>query len=468
MPTPAPSAHDRRLLEAIATLFQDNAGRAPTLSEIAVQLGQQPSSRANVQRRLVALSPTYVTIGAGARAIRLTATALAMLDAPAPDAREEPLSDDVLRLLASGLTWLASEQAEGRSPPVPYRDVWQRALNRLVCGGLERGVTALPSDAVAAAMLCHRPLREWPVRFALSQRYPDEKMLFDDEPTPFCRELAAPLSRGDAERELQERMILPVIDLCRMHRAPDAYVKFRSYLIEHPVVELIDLIGESLEPELGEVGQRLLELYEPVPESLRAADGRVLLCPVCGWTLARTARGTLSCGDQRCRDLSDGFQRVDSSMRYSPGLHRVRRAIRRYIVAPGRYEVDTAARLRKLKSRAGSLVVDLWPSFDAYDLRITFPDQHVWAVDIKDWAFPTLLARVLAELERDNDLAWNTAFYAIPDVRLKRRPDYLTVLAAATPGRGFELCTLDTLVSQARERLVRLGVGGGKETMDAQ
>jgi hypothetical protein len=146
----------------------------------------------------------------------------------------------------------------------------------------------------------------------------------------------------------------------------------------------------------------------------------------------------------------------------------VRRAIRRYIVAPGRYEVDTAARLRKLKSRAGALVVDLWPSFDAYDLRITFPDQHVWAVDIKDWAFPTLLARALAELARDGDLAWDTAFYAIPDVRLERRPDYLTVLAAATPSRSFELCTLDTLVSQARNRLARLGAGGGKESADAQ
>jgi REase associating with pPIWI_RE len=231
---------------------------------------------------------------------------------------------------------------------------------------------------------------------------------------------------------------------------------------------MIDLIGESLAPELGEVGQRLLDLYEPVPESVGTADGRVLLCPVCGWTLARTARGTLTCGDQRCRDLSDGFQRVDGSMRFGPSLHRVRRAIRRYIVAPGRYEVDTAARLRKLKSRAGALAVDLWPSFDAYDLRITFPDLHVWAVDIKDWAFPTLLARALAALARDSDLAWDTAFYAIPDVRLERRPDYLTVLAAATPDRGFELCTLDMLVSQARDRLARLGAGGGKETADAQ
>ena len=458
MPEHSLSTPDRRLLQAIADLFARHGGQPPTLGEIAVELGYRSSSRANIQRRLAGLSPRYVVTGAGARSIRLTPAAYAVLETPAADPWDDPLPDDVLRLLASGLTWLTSEQAEGRPPRVPYRDTWQRALNRLVCGGLERGTPELPTDAIAVARLCQRPLHTWPVRFALAVRFPDETLLIEDEPTAFCRELAQGLERGDTERELQEKLILPVLDVCRMHRAPHAYVAFRDYLIRHPVVEMADLIASSLGTDLGEAGQYLLAMYESVPAHLQGDDGTVPLCPVCGWTLARTARGTLACGDDRCRLLSDGFARV-GAMRYSPGLQRVRRAIRRFVVAPGRYEVDTADQLRQLGSRAGDLQVDLWPSYDAYDLRITFPDGHVWAVDVKDWRYPTLLARALEEPRRDGTLAWHMAFFAVPrqrlDGRLDGRPDYLDVLAAATPGRTFDFCTLDDLVVRARERLAQ-------------
>ena len=35
---------------------------------------------------------------------------------------------------------------------------------------------------------------------------------------------------------------------------------------------------------------------------------------------------------------------------------------------------------------------EMWPQFDAYDLRIPFPDGTAWAIDVKDWANPSLLA----------------------------------------------------------------------------
>ena len=35
----------------------------------------------------------------------------------------------------------------------------------------------------------------------------------------------------------------------------------------------------------------------------------------------------------------------------------------------------------------------MWPQFDAYDLRIPFPDGTAWAIDVKDWANPSLLGR---------------------------------------------------------------------------
>jgi len=276
------------------------------------------------------------------------------------------------------------------------------------------------------------------------------------------------LAHGDAEEELTERMILPVLDLCRMRRAPGAYVAFRSYLIEHPVVELADLVTASLDPVLGDTGQALPQMYEPVPTLLREDHGDqrnvALLCPVCGWTLVRTPRGTLMCGDARCRERSDGFRRY-TTRPFSSTLYRVRRAIRRYIVAPGRYEVDTAKTLRDLRGGTSPLRVDLWPSYDEYDLRITFPDGEVWAIDVKDWRFPALLARTLVPLRNDGDLAWTRAFYVIPDERLAERPEYLKVLAAAAPDRDFEFCTVSALISRARERLIR-GAGAAATTLE--
>jgi hypothetical protein len=105
--------------------------------------------------------------------------------------------------------------------------------------------------------------------------------------------------------------------------------------------------------------------------------------------------------------------------------------------------------LRRLK-----LEVALWPGYDSYDLRITFADGTVWAVDVKDWAAPHLLAKRLEPLPRDGSLDYDRAFYAIPDARMRETPDYLTRLQNATMRAGapreFEIVTLSALVNLAQ------------------
>lgn len=464
MPGYVPSASDRRVLAAIAALTEQHGGRPPTVGEVAVALGYQPSSRSNIQRQLVNMRPTYVTWASGARSIRVTAEGLALLETPLPQAREhEPVSDDILRLLASGLTWLTRQRAEDRPLRAPYRDVWQRGMNRLALACLERGVSGVPGDTQAVVQLCHRPLRLWPVRFPLADRYPDEVLLDADQPSAFCRELA--IETGDAELELSEEMMVRVLRACQQRRAEDAYAVFREFLITHSVIPMEELLAISFDARIDPLGPELAEMYEPVPRTAVHADGRMFLCGFCGWTLVETQRGTLACGDERCRILTDGFSHGTESIPWGQNMLRVRRAIRRYIVAPGIYEVQAAQRLRAL----GAQVV-LWPRYDAYDLRIIFPDGGVWAVDVKDWRYPTLLARHLEPLAHDGDLAWDLAFYAVPDQRVRERPNYLTVLdhASAAPGRTFVICTIDTLIQRARRRMaeatnakVRVGASEG-------
>jgi hypothetical protein len=61
--------------------------------------------------------------------------------------------------------------------------------------------------------------------------------------------------------------------------------------------------------------------------------------------------------------------------------------------------------------------------YDQYDLRVTFPDQKVWAVDVKDWANPFLLARNVRPIPQKPD--WSKAFFVFPDERHHQRKDYL-------------------------------------------
>jgi hypothetical protein len=99
------------------------------------------------------------------------------------------------------------------------------------------------------------------------------------------------------------------------------------------------------------------------------------------------------------------------------GVLWIDRAIRTFIAAPGRAELRLAGRLQKL-----GLAVELWPSFDAYDLRVVFPDGSAWAVDVKDWANPFLLGRQVRAIPPTP--SWDRAFFVFPQDRL-RRPDYL-------------------------------------------
>ena len=202
---------------------------------------------------------------------------------------------------------------------------------------------------------------------------------------------------------------------------------------------------ETLRPGLESFDSDLSQLYEYVPDSV-VEQGQVLLCGHCGWTLART-RGRLRCGDDRCRLLTANFTRGTTSRPAHPDLLRVNKAIRRYVVAPGRHEIAAYNRLGSM-----GVAVELWPAYDRYDLRITFSEEEAWAVDIKDWRYPHLLARHLEPLTSDGGSAPTRSFYAIPDDRVQDNPGYLTFLRSANASQEFEVCTISDLIENVRMR----------------
>ncbi|MGB3653588.1 MAG: hypothetical protein WBA41_20565 [Rivularia sp. (in: cyanobacteria)] len=72
--------------------------------------------------------------------------------------------------------------------------------------------------------------------------------------------------------------------------------------------------------------------------------------------------------------------------------------------------------------------VNLWSGIDRYDLQLRFNDDSVWAIDVKDYRDPYLLARSLSKIYGEGSLNYDKSFYVIPQHRLRNRKDYIDIL----------------------------------------
>ncbi len=444
-----PTKSDVRLLRAIETLTTAQSGQPPTLAELAEGLGLQSGSRANIHRQLTKLKNRYVRWDASPRSLRLTNAGMALIGV-APLSTHDPdvefaAADEIVPLLASGLTKICHDVQEGVPLRAPYPVAWQRGLNMLAAECIVRGIKP-PSSTMEALQWCRRPIDQWPLRFTgISSGIlygMDSALLDDDMPSELCRDLA--IAKGDAETELGERLMLNILRETKARRQPEVYAAIRQYIIEHPVVPLEDLLGATF--EFGNVGAELNNIYEQVPETA-IHTGKIKRCGHCGWTLERKPNGVLRCGDTRCSVLTANFTKGSQEIPAKKGLLRVCRAIRRYIVAPGTYELDAATRIRAL-----GVECLLWPWFDSYDLRIVFANGEVWAVDVKDWTHAFRLAKKLFRIEAPLGYEYDRAIYAVPDERLTDGGEYLTVLRNRRTTEGIDIISIGDLVAAVKAR----------------
>ena len=134
------------------------------------------------------------------------------------------------------------------------------------------------------------------------------------------------------------------------------------------------------------------------------------------------------------------------------GVLQLSRPPRVFITSPGIAEIDLETTLRK-----GGLHPQMWPQFDAYDLRIPFPDGTAWAIDVKDWANPSLLAVRTRALRADPP--HDRAFIVVPAYRFRVREDYARAFrhALVQELRGhITVCSDEELARLARRELRRI------------
>lgn len=333
-----------------------------------------------------------------------------------------------LHLIASGVIKLAESLKNGKAPKLPYPKELQRGLDRLILTYLCQG--RIPPQSIPNLLSwCQQPLAEWFLELPEEKVASKDKLLDGQIPTSICEEWA--IASSDIEAELtQKQLLLNVIQVCKSANAPDSYVAFRRLSISQVVLTAFEFQQHCVNPLLEQLDKQLEAAFELAPESY-AVNGFFHCCANCDNLMLRTAKGDLICAEERCR--AKGIGKSGRQIPQKQEVLWLKRGLRRFIAAPGRAELRLAEKLEKLgKCR---LHVELWPNFDSYDLRIVFPDGQAWAVDVKDWANPFLLAH---KVKQENPLIpnnppWTKAYFVFPNDRREQRPDYLRAFCNHCP-----------------------------------
>jgi hypothetical protein len=90
---------------------------------------------------------------------------------------------------------------------------------------------------------------------------------------------------------------------------------------------------------------------------------------------------------------------------------------------------------------------------DAYDLRLTFPGQEVWAIDVKDWASPYRLAETVKPFRTFP--TWDRAFFVFPDRYKNKHRNYLEAFRSRCVylNERIQAVFESDLVAAARQKL---------------
>ncbi|MEV5796599.1 hypothetical protein [Streptomyces collinus] len=333
---------------------------------------------------------------------------------------------------------------------LPYPAEAQRALDALVLACLR--TEARPPAGLPELIRWSRtrPLGSWPLDRLPEGLFTTTDRLIDvdsGEPTQLCHELAVKGLGYSTGRQYDRLVIHEAMRACRDASSPESYTAFRRLLVMRPVLTEAEWAEISTDLYLDPVRFLIEEIYAPAPVSYRK-DGACLCCGRCLTLLTPLADGGWWCERDQCRYQGTPPHGRLLAVAEAGEIRQLRRPLRQFVTGPGRAEADLERELRSL-----GLAVEMWPGYDAYDLRITFPDGHVWAVDVKDWAHPGFLGRA-AEAVRP-DPPYDEACWVVPRFRVQTRRDYLNQFVQERPAHagGLRLLTDDQLKKAARARL---------------
>ncbi|MFC6083752.1 pPIWI_RE_Y domain-containing protein [Sphaerisporangium aureirubrum] len=353
----------------------------------------------------------------------------------------------LLHTIATAVMRLA-ENTDLEAFTLPYPAEAQRALDRTVLSCLLRDADPPTSLSELLEWCRSRPLDAWPLDLPPDAFSPGDYLIdpVSLQPSQLCQEWKV---RGwDSAAEQYDRAIIrEALRMCRESESPESYTAFRRLLVEKPVLTTTDMFEVSTDLTLDPVRGLVELIYKPVPDGYRS-HGAYVTCARCLTLLTPLADGGWWCERDRCRRQGPPVPGRELPVDEVGGLWQLERPLRQFVTGPGRAEAELERGLKALR-----LPVEMWPGFDAYDLRVTFPDGWAWAIDVKDWAQPALLGQAATAVRTEPP--YNEACWVVPGHRVDARHDYIQVYARnrTDTAQGLPLLTDRELVAAARARL---------------
>lgn len=346
-----------------------------------------------------------------------------------------------LEQISAGLIQIS--QRQGRLYPYPQN--LQLGYDRVVLGFLlggkpEQAPSSLPEFY---KHWCEKSFEEWGVEVD-TEVDSNNTLLFFEEPTELAIELAEAFG-GSVLSQEQSRIASALLQHCQSHsHGTQLYSKFRRFIIENPVLSNQEFVEAKGQFGLGVGLASLLdECYEPAPSCYRL-QGNFYACPYC-YALTSVAYEQVIANPD-CNRCSPG-RRLKRKVKLPQDVLKLRRGIERFWFYPGRTEIRLYEKLAEL-----GLQVELYPSCDRYDLRVTFLDGEVWALDLKDYSNPYLLVKRLGEEPIPVAPPWDSAYIVIPHERKRDRPAYLKELKSRWRWQNIKPMFDDAIFALAKKK----------------
>jgi hypothetical protein len=356
------------------------------------------------------------------------------------------ISENTLRSLAEGLFQyhekIASQPHQYLSQ---YPPLLQLSINNLNLVGLLNGGPLIKGIPEFVSDWARKPLEDW----GLPIEYPDnewqEAVLVEEDGqiSSFCLEIKSnPNATGNFQKEIIDEL------MAKCQKNKQLYTDCRKFLIEHPTITHGKLQQKKL-AKFSDVQDILERCYELAPLSYQY-EGLFYKCSCCKGLMYLNKNNKLLCENRQCKGNTDKPQ-VIKQLPAGENLLWLKRDLRYFIHYPGIAELF----LQKELSKMGLRVI-LYPDLDKYDLQITFPDQTIWAVDVKSWRLARELARNLIKNFDAN--SEKEVIPQIPDSRHEKSffvfPDEITPSTTEYKNEFLRIISGSSLDSQIKESQV--------------
>ncbi|MDJ0742778.1 MAG: hypothetical protein QNJ32_05380 [Xenococcaceae cyanobacterium MO_167.B27] len=352
----------------------------------------------------------------------------------------------LLTLICKGLIDLYQKVESGKNFEFPYPKYLQQGYNKLLNFYIQQEQTP-PYSLVELVRWCeHKSLSEWNLNISEELIENEEYLLYKQEPTELCEELSQLIEEHGA---FQKKLIGKVMSLCQSQQNPEMYIDFRGFLCDRSNSILDYLRKKNFRNKVPRLASEIEEIYQEIPE-IYVIDDKLYQCDRCGYLIVKNSEGKRVCKNKKCRrKYKPKFQAVKGT----PPFYLLHEEVHRFITLPGQAELELEEKLKKISP---NLQVEIWKEYDKHDLYVTFSNNEKWAIDVKDWKNPYLLAQKLNSDSFPPQPEWDKAFYVIPDRRHKEQEDYIRSLKNHYRRKDIQVVYSKNLVSRVKKNLDKI------------